>query len=82
MSARKNNPDSTQLEMFSDAIRPATFRDEMDDRYDAAILDGCPRGMLALVSGSAKLPGIAELSDAILHRRTVGCDLGTGCSWL
>ena len=54
-----------QLEMFRDVLKPVSFRDESDDRWDAALLDGCPRGFLALVSGKVAEITVAEQYDAV-----------------
>lgn len=64
----------TQLDMFAEAVQPTTYRDEIDDRYDAAILDGCPRGMLALIAGAAQVPGVAEQADAVKELSELGFD--------
>lgn len=54
-----------QVELFTEALKPVGVRDETDDRYDAAILDGCPRGLLSLVSGKGVLLNLAEQYDAV-----------------
>jgi hypothetical protein len=49
---------SKQLELIADAITPATFRTEADDRYDAALLEGVPKSAVELVAGDKNLsPG-------------------------
>lgn len=57
--------ESHQVELFENVVKPVGYRDEMDDRWDAALLDGCPRGLLSLVSGKSVPMTIAEQYDAV-----------------
>lgn len=54
-----------QVELFAGVLKPVSVRDETDDRWDAALLDGCPKGLLSLVSGKAVALNLAEQYDAV-----------------
>ena len=71
--------DPTTLVLFAEALAPTNARTEYDDRYDAARLEGCPEGLIALVAGNKDQFNVATACDAILSLFGAGFEAKEVC---